>query len=170
VAVRPLDPAAVMNDPTPLGAVKRAAVVRVAPATREVRVRVIPVGEALASTKPANGDPAARCAADDQVSRADARVSTKRANDDPPLRVTHDQVTRADARVSTKPVNDEPAPLLVADDQVSRADARVSTKPANDDPLVALAAHDRADPAAQVQATISHDALRRNSTGDRRAS
>ncbi len=135
MAVRPLDLAAVMNDPTPLGAVKRAAVVRVAPATREVRVRVIPVGEALASTKPANGDPAARCAADDQESRADARVSTKSASDDP-------------------------APLLVADDQVSRADARVSTKPANDDPLLALAAHDRADPAAQVQATISHDALR----------
>jgi len=113
-----------MNDRTPLGAVKRAAAVRVAPATREVRAQAIPAGEALASTKPVNDDPATRRAADDQVRRADARVSTK---------------------------------------------------PANDDPRLALAAHDRVtpdrvDPAAPVQATISPDALRRDSSGDRRAS
>jgi hypothetical protein len=150
VVVRLLDPAVVMNDRTLLGAVKRAAAVRVAPATREVRARVIPAGEAPASTKTVNDDPA-------------------------PLREAHDQVSRANGRVSTKTVNDDPAPLREADDAVSRADGCVSTKPANDDPVLAPAAHDRvtpdrADPAAPVRATISHDALRRDSIGDRRAS
>jgi hypothetical protein len=124
VAARPLDPAVVMNDRTLLGAVKRAVAGRVAPATREVRARVIPASEAPASTKT---------------------------------------------------VSDDPAPLRAAHDQVSRANGRVSTKPANDDPVLAPAAHDRvtpdrADPAAPVRATISHDALRRDSIGDRRAS
>jgi hypothetical protein len=124
VAVRPLDPVVVMNDRTLFGAVKRAVAGRVAPATREVRVRVIPASEAPPSTKPANDDPA-------------------------PLRAAHDPVSRANGRVSTKPANDDPAPLRAAHDRVTP---------------------DRADPAAPVRATISHDALRRDSIGDRRAS
>jgi len=149
VAVRPLDPSVVMNDRTLLGAVKRAVAGRVAPATREVRARVIPASDAPASTKTVNDDPA-------------------------PLRAAHDQVSRANGRVSTKPVNDDP-PLRVADDPVSRANGRVSTRPANDDPVLAPAAHDRvtpdrADPAVPVRATISHDVLRRDSIGDRRVS
>jgi hypothetical protein len=150
VAARPLDPAVVMNDRTLLGAVKRAVAGRVAPATREVRARVVPASEAPASTKTVSDDPA-------------------------PLRAAYDQVSRANGRVSTKPANDDPAPLRAAHDQVSRASGRVSTKPANDDPVLAPAAHDRvtpdrADPTAPVRATISHDALRRDSIGDRRAS
>ena len=170
VAVRPHDPAAVTNVRTPLGALKRAAAVRAAPATREVRARVILAVEALVSTKTVNDGPAPRREADDQVSRADARVSTKPAPSVPLLRVTRDRVTRADARMGTRRANDDPAPRREGDDQVSRADVRVSTKRANDDPLLALAALGRADPAAQVRATISPDVRRRNSIGDRRAS
>ena len=124
VAVRPLDPAVVMNARTLLDVMKRAVAGRVAPATREVRARVIPAGEAPASTKL---------------------------------------------------VNDDPAPQRAADDPVSRANGRMSTNHENGGPLLAPVAHDRVTPdrddlAASVRATISHDALRRDSIGDRRAS
>ena len=150
VAVHPLDPAVVMNDRTLLGAVRRAAAVRVAPATREVRARVIPAGEAPASTKLVNDDPASQRAADDPVSCANGRMSTNHENGDPVL-----------------------APA--AHDPVSRANGRMSTNHENGDPLLAPVAHDRVTPdrddlAASVRATISHDALRRDSIGDRRAS